>query len=127
MTEPVLSRVAEARTFLSKLWKLAAPYWWADGTAEIGIGAFRVGVAERWIARGLLLIILFLNVFLVYLSTSCSTTGTAASSMRCRTRTREAFWAEMRFFGFLWRSSSSSWRSTGSGCASTCRSAGGSG
>ena len=35
MPEPVLSRVAEARTFLSKLWKLASPYWWAEGTGEI--------------------------------------------------------------------------------------------
>lgn len=53
MTEPVIGRVAAARTFLGQIWKLAAPYWWSE---------------ERWVARGLLAVILSMNVFLVWLS-----------------------------------------------------------
>ncbi len=68
MTEPVLSRVAEARSFLSQLWKLAAPYWWcARATARSGSGV-PDAMAERWIARGLLLVIHSSAVFSVYLS-----------------------------------------------------------
>ena len=52
MTEPVIGRVAAARSFLGQIWKLAAPYWWSE---------------ERWIARGLLVTILSMNVFLVWL------------------------------------------------------------
>ena len=69
MTEPVLSRVATARGFLGQLWKLAAPYWWCD---DVGIDrtilGVRVRIPERWLARGLLAVIIAMAVFLVYLS-----------------------------------------------------------
>lgn len=68
MTEAVLGRVALARGFLSQLWKLAAPYWWCDdpGIDRTVLGV-RVRVPERWLARGLLAIIIAMAVFLVYL------------------------------------------------------------
>ena len=100
MSQPMLSRVAEARNFLAKVWKLAAPYWWADGTAEIGVGSFKVAVSERWLARGLLLIILFLNVFSVYLSKQFNDWyGRFYNALQ--DKNAEAFWVEMRFFAVL--------------------------
>lgn len=53
MTAPVIGRVAAARGFLAQLWKLTAPYWWSE---------------ERWIARGLLAVIIGMNIFLVWMS-----------------------------------------------------------
>ena len=53
MTAPVITRVAAARGLLTKVWKLAAPYWWSE---------------DRWVARGLLAVIIGMNVFLVWLS-----------------------------------------------------------
>ena len=100
MRQPVLSRVAEARNFVSKVWKLAAPYWWAEGTAEIGVGSFRIALAERWVARGLLVIILFLNVFIVYVNKLFNDWyGRFYNALQ--DKNAEAFWTEMRFFGFL--------------------------
>ena len=69
MTEPVLSRVATARTFLGQLWKLAAPYWWCDDVGvERTVLGVRLRIPERWLARGLLGVIFAMAVFLVYLS-----------------------------------------------------------
>jgi vitamin B12/bleomycin/antimicrobial peptide transport system ATP-binding/permease protein len=100
MPQPVLSRVAEARTFASKVWKLAAPYWWAEGTAEIGFGSFRIALAERWIARGLLVVILFLNIFSVYVSKLFNDWyGRFYNALQ--DKNAEAFWTEMRYFAFL--------------------------
>lgn len=69
MTESVLNRVANARGFFSQLWKLTAPYWWCD---DVGIDRPVLGVQlripEKWIARGLLLVIIGMAVFLVFLS-----------------------------------------------------------
>lgn len=53
MTNPVIGRVATARGFLRQLWRLTAPYWWSE---------------ERWLARGLLAVIIGMSVFLVWLS-----------------------------------------------------------
>jgi vitamin B12/bleomycin/antimicrobial peptide transport system ATP-binding/permease protein len=100
MTEAVLSRVAEARSFFSKLWKLAAPYWWAEGTGEIGAGRFRVAMAERWIARGLLLIVLFLGIFSVYLSKLFNDWyGRFYNALQ--DKDAAAFWVEIRWFSIL--------------------------
>jgi putative ATP-binding cassette transporter len=100
MSEPVLSRVAEARSFLGKLWKLAAPYWWAEGTGEIGIGRLRVAMAERWIARGLLLVVLFLGIFGVYLSKLFNDWyGRFYNALE--DKNAEAFWVEIRWFAIL--------------------------
>lgn len=69
MTEPVLSRVATARSFLGQLWKLAAPYWWCDDVGvERTVLGVRLHIPERWLARGLLGVIFGMAVFLVYLS-----------------------------------------------------------
>jgi putative ATP-binding cassette transporter len=53
MTNPVIGRVAGARGFMRQLWRLTAPYWWSE---------------ERWLARGLLVVIIAMSVFLVWLA-----------------------------------------------------------
>src|SRR5687767_6429089 len=53
MAEPVIGRVAAARGFVAQIWKLAAPYWWSE---------------EKWLARGLLAVIIGMAVFLVWLA-----------------------------------------------------------
>ena len=124
MTEPVLSRVAEARTFLSKLWKLAAPYWWAEGTAEIGVGRFRFthgGALDRARPAAGHSVPEHLHWST---SASCSTTGTAASTTRCRTRTRTHSGSRFAGSAFSGVSSTSSWPYIEFGCANICRSAG---
>ena len=68
MPESVTNRVAAARGFLAKLWKLSAPYWWAEDKSEVRFLGFSVLVREKWIARGLLALIIGLAVFIVYMS-----------------------------------------------------------
>lgn len=100
MSAPVLSRVAEARTFFAKLWKLAAPYWWAEGSAEVGVGWLRFAVPERWLARGLLVLILFLNIFIVYVNKLFNDWyGRFYNSLQ--DKNAEAFWVEMKYFAVL--------------------------
>lgn len=53
MTNPVIGRVAAARGFVRQLWRLAAPYWWSE---------------ERWLARGLLAVIIAMSIFLVWMT-----------------------------------------------------------
>lgn len=68
MPESLTHRVAAARGFLAKLWKLAAPYWWAEDKSEVRFLGFAVLVREKWVARGLLALIIGLAVFIVYMS-----------------------------------------------------------
>jgi vitamin B12/bleomycin/antimicrobial peptide transport system ATP-binding/permease protein len=100
MPEPILSRVAKGRTFLSKVWKLAAPYWWSVERAEVGVGRFRIAMAERWVARGLLLVILFLNIFSVYINKLFNDWyGRFYNALQ--DKDADAFWVEMRWFAIL--------------------------
>ena len=65
----LIRRMSETRSFLGKVWRLAAPYWWCD---DIGIDTtvlgMRLRIPERWIARGLLAVIIGMAVFLVWMS-----------------------------------------------------------
>ena len=85
MTQPVLSRVAGARTFISKLWKLSAPYWWSE---------------ERWFARGMLALIVALNIFSVYLLKLYNDwNGRFFNSLQ--DKNQEAFFTELKYFAVL--------------------------
>ena len=85
MTEPVLSRVATARGFLGKLWKLTAPYWWSE---------------ERWIARGLLALIVALNIFWVYLLKLFNDwNGRIFNALQ--DKNAGAFYSELKYFAVL--------------------------
>jgi putative ATP-binding cassette transporter len=85
MTEPVLSRVAQTRGFLAQLWKLAAPYWWSE---------------ERWVARGLLALIIGLSVFSVYLL-KLYNDWYARFYNALQEKNAEAFWGELTYFAVL--------------------------
>jgi putative ATP-binding cassette transporter len=68
MIDRFLLGIRNAHGFLSKLWVLTRPYWFAAERERIGFGRFSVSVREAWIARGLLALIIFLTVLIVYLS-----------------------------------------------------------
>src|SRR5512132_4343179 len=65
MNRDLIRQLAQAPSFVGKLWRLATPYWWNQETAEIEIRGRKFRVPERWIARGLLALVLFLNLFIV--------------------------------------------------------------
>jgi putative ATP-binding cassette transporter len=79
------SRLAAAHSFLAKLWKLTAPYFWSE---------------ERWSARGLLAIVVGSGVFLVYLS-KLFNEWNARFFNALQDKNIDAFWAELRYFVIL--------------------------
>jgi putative ATP-binding cassette transporter len=85
MTKKLSSRLAAAHGFLAKLWKLTAPYFWSE---------------ERWSARGLLVIVIGGNIFLVYLSKLLNDWN-ARFFNALEDKNFEAFWAELRYFVIL--------------------------
>jgi putative ATP-binding cassette transporter len=78
-------RLAAAHTFLAKLWKLTAPYFWSE---------------ERWTARGLLAIVIGGNVFLVYIAKLLNQWN-ARFFNALQDKNVDAFWAELRYFVVL--------------------------
>lgn len=64
----LVRRTASARTFLGKLWTLARPYWFTDDRTEVNLLGLRFGLPERWLARGLLLVILTLGFVTVWIN-----------------------------------------------------------
>ena len=68
MIDRFLTRIADARTFLGKLWVLTRPYWFSAERETIHILGRGFTMKEAWIARGLLGLILGLSVLIVYLS-----------------------------------------------------------
>jgi putative ATP-binding cassette transporter len=79
------SRLAAARGFLAKLWKLTAPYFWSE---------------ERWSARGLLAIVVGSGFVLVYI-TKLLNDWNARFFNALQDKNIEAFWAELRYFVML--------------------------
>ena len=68
MAENVTERVAEARGLAGKLWRLSAPYWWCADITELDLYFFKMKVPERWIARGLVVVVLGMALVLVYVN-----------------------------------------------------------
>lgn len=90
-------RLGAGRIFVDQLWRLAAPYWSAQDTAELQIRVFRFRVPECWIARGLLAIVLFLNLIIVWvLKLANDWNGRFFTALQ--ERDLEAFWVELRYF-----------------------------
>ena len=79
------SRLAAAHSFLAKLWKLTAPYFWSE---------------ERWSARGLLAIVLGSGFVLVYI-TKLLNDWNGRFFNALQDKNIEAFWAELRYFAIL--------------------------
>ena len=100
MNRDLIRRLAATPGFLGKLWRLAAPYWWNRETAEIEIRGRTFRVPERWIARGLLAIVLFLNIIIVWLLKLVNDwNGRFFNALQ--DKNLEAFWAELRYFVIL--------------------------
>lgn len=100
MNRDLIRRLAETRGVLGKLWRLAAPYWSAKEIATITMLGRQVRVPERWIARGLLALVLFLNIVIVWLLKLVNEWN-ARFFNALQEKNLEAFWAELRYFVIL--------------------------
>jgi putative ATP-binding cassette transporter len=94
-------RIAETRSLLGKVWRLAAPYWWAE---EIGFDRTVLGVhlriQERWIARGLLATIIAMAVGIVYISKLFNDWyGRFYDALQ--QKDAASFWVELQLWGWL--------------------------
>ncbi len=68
MIDRFLLGIANARTFVGKLWVLTRPFWFAQDLQAIQVFGRSFTVKEAWIARGLLAVILGLSVLIVFIS-----------------------------------------------------------
>ena len=68
MIDRFLLGIANARTFVGKLWVLTRPFWFAQERQAIQVFGRSFTVKEAWIARGLLAVILGLSVLIVFIS-----------------------------------------------------------
>jgi putative ATP-binding cassette transporter len=68
MIDRFLLGIANARTFLGKLWVLTRPYWFSERRENVRILGRSFTVKEAWIARGLLAVILGVSVLIVFIS-----------------------------------------------------------
>jgi vitamin B12/bleomycin/antimicrobial peptide transport system ATP-binding/permease protein len=97
MNRDLISRLAKTPSFLGKLWRLAAPYWWNQETAEVEIRGRTFRVPERWIARGLLALVLFLNLIIVWIL-KLANDWNARFFNALEDKNVDAFWVELRYF-----------------------------
>jgi putative ATP-binding cassette transporter len=100
MIDRFLVRIANARSFLSKLWVLAKPYWFAEERQALGLWGRSVIVKESWIARGLLAVIVGLSVLIVYMSKLINAWN-ARFFNALQDKNAEAFWAELQYWVVL--------------------------
>ncbi len=100
MIDRFLTRIANAHSFLSKLWVLAKPYWFAEERQTIRLLGRSVLVKESWIARGLLALIVGLSVLIVYMSKLINAWN-ARFFNALQDKNAEAFWSELQYWVIL--------------------------
>ena len=100
MIDRFLVRIANAHSFLSKLWVLARPYWFAEEQQTIAVWGRSVTIKESWIARGLLAVIVGLSVLIVYMSKLINAWN-ARFFNALQDKNAEAFWAELQYWVVL--------------------------
>ena len=100
MIDRFLVRIANARSFLSKLWVLSKPYWFAEERQALGLWGRSVTVKESWIARGLLAVVVGLSVLIVYMSKLINAWN-ARFFNALQDKNAEAFWAELLYWVVL--------------------------
>ena len=100
MIDRFLLSFANARTFLSKLWVLARPYWFAEERQSIGWRGYTVTVKESWIARGLLAVIVLMTIFIVYMSKLINSWN-ARFFNALQDKNADAFWFELKYWVVL--------------------------
>ncbi|HEX8375034.1 MAG TPA: hypothetical protein VF606_07630, partial [Geminicoccaceae bacterium] len=98
--ESVSHRVATARGFVGKLWKLSAPYWWAEDVSESRVLGMRFALREKWIARGLLAVVIILLVLDVYVAKLFNDWyGRFYNALEVRDSA--VYWVELQYFTLL--------------------------
>ena len=100
MIDRFLVRIANARSFLSKLWVLAGPIGLPRSARRRAFGARSVTVKESWIARGLLAVIVGLSVLIVYMSKLINAWN-ARFFNALQDKNAEAFWTELHYWVVL--------------------------
>ncbi len=68
MINNFLPKLAAARSFITKLWALAKPYWFAKDPVAFRVLGLSFSLREGWIGRATLVLIFSLNILLVYMS-----------------------------------------------------------
>ena len=97
MNNVFLSRIRNARTFLTRLWVLSRPYWYANDWATLRLGPWSMRVPERWIARATLLAITVLSVLSVYV-TKLLNDWNGRFYNALQDKNEAAFWQEMTYW-----------------------------
>jgi putative ATP-binding cassette transporter len=100
MIDRFLTRIASAHSFLSKLWVLSKPYWFAEQRQAIRVLGRTVLVKESWIARALLALIVGLSVLIVYMSKLINSWN-ARFFNALQDRNADAFWYELKYWVVL--------------------------
>lgn len=97
MNGELSTRLAGAADFVGKVWQLTVPYWRTSEIAEVRVFGRSMRVPERWIAWGLLAIVLFLNIGIVWIL-KLANDWNARFYNALQDKNVDAFWAEMRYF-----------------------------
>jgi putative ATP-binding cassette transporter len=100
MIDRFLTRIANAHSFLSKLWVLSKPYWFAEERQPIRLFGRTVLVKESWIARTLLALIVTLSVLAVYMSKLINSWN-ARFFNALQDKNADAFWYELQYWVIL--------------------------
>ena len=100
MIDRFLTRIANAHSFLTKLWVLARPYWFAEDRQAIAVWGRGFAIKESWIARGLLAVIVGLSVFIVYMLKLLNAWN-ARFFNALQDKNADAFWAELKYWVVL--------------------------
>ena len=100
MIDRFLTRIANAHSFLSKLWVLSKPYWFAEERQPIRLFGRTVLVKESWIARTLLALIVTLSVLVVYMSKLINSWN-ARFFNALQDKNADAFWYELQYWVIL--------------------------
>jgi vitamin B12/bleomycin/antimicrobial peptide transport system ATP-binding/permease protein len=100
MIDRFLTRIANAHSFLSKLWVLSKPYWFADDRQTVALWGRTFSVSEAWIARSLLALIVGLSVAIVYMSKLINAWN-ARFFNALQDKNADAFWAELQYWVVL--------------------------
>jgi vitamin B12/bleomycin/antimicrobial peptide transport system ATP-binding/permease protein len=100
MIDRFLQSFLNARSFLSKLWVLSRPYWFAEDYSTIGWRGYTVTVKESWVARGLLAVIILLTLSIVYVSKLINSWN-ARFFNALQDKNADAFWLELKMWVWL--------------------------
>ncbi|MBK8174414.1 MAG: ABC transporter ATP-binding protein/permease [Rhodospirillales bacterium] len=100
MNGDLSARLSTAAGFLAKLWHLTIPYWRATEWGEVSMFGRKLRVRERWIARALLAIVLFLNVIIVWIL-KLANDWNARFYNALEEKNVDAFWSELRYFAVI--------------------------